>query len=694
MAKYSPEQIRAFAVVGHGSTGKTTLVESFLFNAGVITRMGRVEDGSTRTDYDAEETKRQVSINSIPATFAWASTELDVVDCPGFVDFLPEVRAVLNAMDAAVVCVSAQAGCEAGTEKCFEYVHEYKLPALVYIGKMDKENADFDKAVKSLGDIIGGHFVPFIVPIGSAETFQGVVDVLASRAYIYTGDTGTFEERAVPENLAAKVASCHEKIVEAAAETDDALTEKYLNGDALSPEELSKGIRAAILTGKLIPVACGSSTKSIGVKQVLNVIAAQLPSPLDRTVTAIDPNTKNEIQVKPAADGDLLVQVFKVLQEQHVGEVVIVRVWNGTLTPGSLVYNSTRGEKEKVGQILKVVGKDRSDTESLVAGQVGALVKLRVTKMGESLSSEKQPMMRAKVEFPDPTISYAVKPASQADQEKLANVLTGLGAQDPCFRAYMDPTTKEIIFAAMGDVQLEIFISRLKQKANVTLETAKPRIPYQETIRGTAEAEGKVKKQTGGRGQFAVVNLRLEPLPSGKGFEFVDAIVGGVVPRNFIPAVEKGLLETLPRGVIAGYPMTDVRVTLFFGKYHDVDSSEQAFKTAASVGFKEAVRNARPVLLEPIMNVLITVPEENMGDIIGDLNSRRGKIQGMDPLGKKTRVKALVPLAEMYRYVTNLRSMTGGRGEFVMVHDHYEEVPAHLASSIIAEFSKEKSAEE
>lgn len=694
MAKYSPEQIRTFAVVGHGSTGKTTLVESLLFNAGILSRMGRTEDGTTRTDYDSEEIKRHISINSMPAAFPWKNAEFNLVDCPGFFDFLPEVRAVLASMDAAVVCASAQVGAEAGTEKCFEYLREFSLPAMVYVSKMDKENADFDKAVQSLASTIGGHFIPFVAPIGAADNFEGVVDVLNSKAYFYKGDTGTCEEKPIPEALSKKLAQYKEKIIEAAAETDDALTEKYLGGEALTEEELRNGIRTAILSGKLIPVTCGSSNRNIGVKQVADVIIAALPSPLDREVDAEKPDSKEAVKVKPAANGELLAHSFRVLQEQHVGDLVLVRVFNGTLTGGTTVLNSTRSDKEKVGQILKVVGKERGEATELVPGQIGALVKLRLTKTGDTLCSDKQVLLRPKVEYPDPTITYAVKPVSQADQEKLSNILTALSQQDPCVRAYLDSTTHEIIFSAMGDVQLEIFISRIKQRYNINLEIAKPKIPYLETVRGTAEAEGKLKKQSGGRGQFAVVNLRLEPLPSGKGFEFVDAIVGGSVPRNFIPAVEKGLRESLPMGVLAGYPVTDVRVTLFFGKYHDVDSSEQAFKTAASLGFKEAVRSAKAVLLEPIMNVAITVPDDQMGDIIGDLNSRRGKIQGMEPLQKKTRVRALVPLSEMYRYITNLRSMTGGRGEFVMTHDHYEEVPQHLAAPIIAEYAKERSAED
>jgi elongation factor G len=693
MTRFSPDKVRVFGVVGHGNTGKTALVEALLFGAGVTSRMGRVEDGSTRTDYDVEETKRKISINSVPATLAWGDVELDLVDCPGYVDFMPEVRAVLAAMDAALVVVSAQAGAEAQTEKVFEYLRERGLPAIVFLNKVDKENTDFDKALKSLHDTIGGSFVPFTAPLGAAESFEGVVDVLAGKAFVYKGDTGTFDDRPVPAAMAAAVAAYKEKVVEAAAETDDALTEKYLGGETLTDEDMRRGIRTGILSGKLIPVFCGSATRCVGVKQLADGLARFLPSPVDRHRKALAQDGKSEVEYAPSASGELVAQCFKILQEPHVGEVVLVRVLDGVLAGGATVLNSGRGEKEKIGQVFKVVGKERSDTPELTTGQVGALLKLRNTKTGDTLASEKRPLVVPRVEYPDPTISYAIKPSTQADQEKLANVLTKIGNEDPCVKAYIDTTTHEIIFAGMGDVSLEIFVSRLKSRTGVSLEITKPKIPYLETIRGTAEAEGKLKKQTGGRGQFAVVNLRLEPLP-GKGFEFVDAIVGGAVPRNFIPAVEKGLRESLARGVVAGYPFTDVRVTLFFGKYHDVDSSEQAFKTAASIGFKEAVRAARPVLLEPIMKVFITIPEESMGDIIGDLNTRRGKVQGMEPLGKKMRIGASVPLSEMYRYITNLRSMTGGRGEFVMTQDRYEELPAHLTSAIVAEYSKTREAEE
>jgi elongation factor G len=681
MGKVCPENVRAIAVVGHAATGKTTLVEAMLFAAGATPRMGRVEDGTTQTDYDPEEIRRKMSINATPVTFPWRENELDLVDCPGFIDFLPQSHAAMAAMDACLFCLSQSVNAEPQTEKLFEFAKDLSKPVLVCVTRLDREGTDFSRILTSLKAEIPGHFVPILLPIGAAGSLSGVVNVWTRRAYGANG-----KECPIPQEMESQIAAYREQLLETAAETDDALTEKYLAGEEISDLELKRALKTAILAGSLIPVAACSASHAIGVQALLDCLCEDLPTPVDHGVGVERPD-HSAVTLRPAEDGDCVATVFKVLHEQHVGDIALVRVLSGKLVHGSMVENSTRGEKEKVGQILRVTGKTRTEVQELTVGQVGALVKLRNTRTGDTLCAEKLHVTVPKVADPPPTVCCAAHPSTPADQEKLANVLSKLSTEDPSVLAYTDSTTHEIIFAAMGDVALEIFTNRLRDRYHIHVDMTKPRIPYLETVRGRAEAEGKVKKQTGGHGQFAVVDLRVEP-NTGKGFEFVDAIVGGVVPRNFIPAVEKGLKEALAHGVAAGYPVTDVKVTLFFGKYHDVDSSEQAFKTAASIGFKEAARHAHPVLLEPIMNVGITCPDDHLGDIIGDLNSRRGKIQGMDPMGHKTVVHALVPLSEMYRYITNLRSLTGGRGEFTMTHDHYEELPAHLAAPIAAQASR------
>lgn len=681
MPRISPDKIRVLAVVGHGHAGKTTLVEAMLTRAGAVSRAGRVEDGSTRTDYDPEEVERKLSINAVPATFMWKDTEVCAVDCPGYVDFLPETKAVLNAVDSGLLVVSAAAGVEPGAERVFDYARELGVPLIAFVAKMDRETADFQRAVDGMTQATGAKFVPYWLPIGSAESFRGYVDVFHGRACL------DGKEAPVPEDMKAEVAAARDRLIEAAVEIDDALVEKYLAGEEIGDADLRRGMEEGMLAGKFVPVFCGSAARDIGIAHLLDVLVEYAATPLERTRAAA--TAEGEAKYTPAQADEPLAHCFKVLHEPHVGDVALVRVLDGVLTTGQHVINSSRNVKEKIGTMFRVVGRERQEVTELCAGEVGALVKLHGIQAGDSLCAEQHPRWHAPVAYPEPTFTTAVRPATQADGEKLANLLSKLGHEDPSIRAYTDPVTHEIIFAGPGDLALDVFLHRLEQRFRVKVVAGKPRIPYRETLRGKAEAEGKIKKQTGGRGQFAIVNLRVEPNP-GQGFEFVDAVVGGAVPRNFIPAVEKGLREALPRGVIAGYPLTDIKVTLFFGKYHDVDSSEQAFKSAAAIGLREAVRAARPVLLEPIMLASVRVQDGAMGDVIGDLNTRRGKIIGVEPDGRMTNIRALVPLAELHRYVTTLRSMTGGRGEFSAKLDHYDEVPPNQAQPIINEWNEHR----
>jgi len=691
MAKINPEHNRTIALVGHVHAGKTSLVEAALLTAGLTTRLGKVSAGTTKTDYDPEEIKRKCSIRPVPVSFMHHDRLINIVDCPGFPDFVPEVKSILGAVDGAILLVNAQHGVEAQTEQFWDDLVERNLPTVVAINRMDQENSNFSKTLGELTETLKGRrFAPFVIPFGPAEQFTGVIDIVHSKAFSFDGTTGKFTESSIPEDRKELCAAFHEQLMESAADATDELTEKYLEQGELNDEDIESGLRIGVLNGRIVPVVGTSAETIVGVPRLLDIIAAYFPSPTDRVWTANKPGSSDEIEVK-GSDGPFSAFVFKMLVEQHVGELDLIRVVSGSVKAGETVLNSTTGEKEKIGQIFRLVGRDRIEIPEIGTGEIGALVKLRGTHLGHTLCHESRPVVFPPSSPSEPTMTQAIKPSSQADQEKLSVALHKVLNEDPGVRCDLDPVTHEFVLAAHGDLQMEVFFRRLLDKQGVHVDRAKPVVPYRETLRGQAEAEGKVKKQSGGRGQFAVVNLRVEPNP-GEGFEFVDAIVGGVVPRNYIPAVEKGLRESLPRGIMAGYPVTDVKVTLFFGKYHDVDSSEMAFKTAASVGFKEAARNARPILLEPVMNVSILAPDAYTGDLIGDLNSRRGKIQGMDPVAGKTRIRAHVPLAEVHNYLATLRAITAGRCDYGLELSHYEEAPASVADAVIKEAQARKEA--
>ncbi|MBI3892493.1 MAG: elongation factor G [Candidatus Wallbacteria bacterium] len=685
MDKIAPENIRTLALVGHGSSGKTSLAEAILFDAGAIARMGKTDDGTAHTDYDPDEIHRKISINAVPITAMWQGTELNVVDCPGYVDFLPEVLTVLQDMDAAVLVANALHSNEAQAGKVWNYCQQLELPLACFISKMDKENADFEKAVADLKADLEGNFIPVAVPIGSAASFKGYVDLLTMKAHTFSDDTGKSKEGAIDSSLENLVHKHREALVEAAAAADDALTEKYLEGEELSEEEILRGIRVGVLQRKLVPVVPGSGIRNIGVQMMMDVIAKFLPSPADRTLEVPLSGKEEKVFIKADSGEEVCARVFKVLTEAHVGELFIVRMYAGTLSPSTIVSNTTRETKEKIGPIMRLKGKERVDAPFLTAGQIGALLKVKGLHWSDSISTDKRPARFADRRKPDTYLSVALRPQTAQDTERLSTALSKLRAEDPFIHAENNEVTHEFVVSGTGELHVDTFVRRLKDRYNVNCEVAKPKIPYRETVRGKAEGQGKHKKQSGGHGQYGDCWLRIEPLPTGTGFEFEDAIVGGKIPNRFIPAIEKGVRESMMRGILAGFPVVDFRCTVYEGSYHAVDSSEMAFKTAASKGFKKVAREAKPVLTEPVMTIEVVVPEANMGDIMGDLNSRRGRILGMEPDGKRQIIKAQVPLGELYKYIISLRSMTGGRGEFTMNLSHYEDVPAHVQEAIIKE---------
>jgi len=690
LKEYATEDIRNIMLASHSGTGKTTLVEAMLKASGVISRIGSVEQGNTVSDYHPNEIERGNSIYLSFMHIDWNGKKINIVDAPGFADFIGEVIAGLRAVDLVVLPVSAQAGVEVGTEIAWEYLAQRCVPAFFFINKCDKEHSDFASALKSIQDSFGDKAVAFSVPIGEGEELSGIVDLLRKKAYRVDGE-GRVREIDIPDSI--DVDSLHETIVERIAESDDLLLEKYLETMELSEKEVLSGLKKAILAREIYPVFAGSAVRNIGVREMLELISKAAPAPSDlpavRGYSSPDeeePNTERHFSV----DEPVSLFVFKTLSEAHVGEIAVFRLISGKLTPGGDLFNPGKNFTERVGQLLVANGKKREDVSSLCAGDIGMLVKLKNTVTGDTLCDGAAPILYPAIEFPPPLITEAIKPAKKGEEDKVAMGLSKLHEEDPTFLFHVDPELKQTIIEGQGEIHLETVVQKLKERFGVNVELTRPKIHYRETIRKKAEAQGKYKKQTGGHGQYGDVFLRLEPLPRGEGFEFLDEIVGGVVPSRFIPAVEKGVRETMEAGVLAGYKVVDVRVTLFYGSYHPVDSSELAFKVAASMGFKKAFMEADPVILEPINEVTVIVPEEFMGDVMGDLSSRRGKIVGMESHGAFQRIRAYVPAAEMYRYSISLRAITQGRGIFRMKFSHYEEAPPDVMQKIIAEAQTEK----
>jgi len=688
--EYTPDRIRNIALVGHQDTGKTMLAEAILFDTGATTRMGRIEDGNTMMDTAAEEIERQISILTAMAYVEHKSHKINILDTPGYEDFVGEVLGALDVVDAAAIVVRADGGAEVGTEKMWGFIKERRLSAVFCVNKMDKEHASFDKTVEHLHAIFGRKAVVVQLPIGEGEKFKGIVDLLSGKAYEYAADgKGKPKEIAIPADLKDKVDGMRRKLFDSAAESDETLMEKYLESDSLTYEELLQGLRAGVAAGEVFPVFCVSAAKNIGVAHFLDGIVDLVPPPSKRAIKLPD----SDITLVADPSKFPAAKVFKNVSESHVGDMLFLRVFQGTLSAGSDIYNATRSTSDRLGQFFHLQGKNRTDAPKVIAGDMGAVVKLKSAHVGDTLCDKSKLVQIPKTDYPRPSVFSAIAAASKGDEDKIGAGLSRLKEEDPTFDFKVDSEIKQTVISGQGELHLEVLVNRLKKRHGVDIVLSKPRIPYRETITKTAQAQGKYKKQTGGRGQYGDVWLKVEPLPRGSGFEFVDGVVGGVVPGKFIPAVEKGVVAAMEDGVLAGYPVVDMRATIYDGSYHTVDSSEQAFKVAGSMGIKKAVGEARMVLLEPIMNVEIKVPEDFMGDVMGDLSGRRGKIQGMDTEGRFSVIKAQVPLAELYRYSTQLRSMTQGWGTHKREFSHYEEVPHDAAQKIVDEAKKEKEQE-
>lgn len=666
MKTYASDRIRNVAIASHQGTGKTSLVEAFLYTAGHTTRLGKIEEGNTVCDWDPDEIKHRVSINSCVAPVEWRDHKINIIDTPGYADFVGEVREGLRVADSVLLLVSAVDGLQVGTESTWQSAEDAGLAKLVFVNKMERENANFEGVVQQLRERYGTRVVPVQVPLGREHAFHGVVDVLAGRAYSYKDGKPT--EADVPAEAEAQVGDYRQQLIEAVCETDDDLMNKYLEDDEITDDELRDGLRIAAARGAIVPVLCGSATECIGVDRALDAIVRFLPNPDERGAVQ---------------DGTLAALVFKTIADPHVGKLNLFRVYGGEVRNDSQVYNATRDHEEHIGNVLVLRGKQQEVVAQVGHGDIGAVAKLHDTGTGDTLTRKEKPVVLEPIAFPQPSFSASVVAKTRGDLDKLGNALQRTCEEDPTLHVQRDSDTGETILSGIGESHLNITVERLKRKFGVDIELGEPKVPYRETITGTARAEGKHKKQSGGRGQFGDVWVEFEPYPDGE-FEFVNKVVGGAVPKQYIPAVEKGIHEAMRQGPLAGYPVIHLRAILYDGKYHDVDSSEMAFKIAGSLAFKEGVMAAKPVLLEPIMSVEVVVPESYMGDVIGDLNSKRARVLGMEPISSgQQRVMAQAPLAEMQHYATALRSITQGRGAFTMSLLSYEEVPPHEAQKII-----------
>ncbi len=687
MKQYGLDSIRNLCLLSHAGAGKTSLAEAILFIAKATNRQGKVDDGNTVSDYDPDEVKRQISLNLTMLPAEWQEIKINLVDPPGYADFVGEVRAALRVSEGAVIAVCAASGVEVGTEQVWAYCQEAELPRLIFINKMDRENADFYRTVGEIQSRFGVRCIPLCLPIGAQIDFQGVVDLLTLKAYIGSPP----QEAEIPVALQDEVNSFREKLVEAAAEVDDALIEKYLGGEELSREELSRGLRQGTISGRVIPILAGSALNNVGVTYLLDAIKSYLPSPQEREVVIVSDSA--EQKVMPSETAPLAALVFKTSADPYVGKLTYLRVYNGVISSNSQVWNATRNEAERIGQLLLVRGKTQEPISQLKAGDIGAVAKLGVTATGDTLSSRDKAQKIAPVVFPEPIFSQAVHPKTKADVDKLGMALSRLVEEDPTLRVRKDSDTGETILSGIGETQLEVAAERMQRKFGVKVELNTPSVPYKETITIPAKAEYKHKKQTGGHGQYGHVFLALEPLERGSGHEFIDKIVGGAIPKNYIPAVEKGVNEAIHEGVLAGYPVVDIKITLYDGSFHPVDSSDICFKIAGAGALKKGLAEAQSIILEPIMNIKVTVPDEFTGDIIGDLNTKRARVLGMNPQDGANVIEAVVPQAEILRYAIDLKSLTQGRANYKASFSHYEEAPPNITQKIIAERQAQKQAE-
>ncbi|HEX6801155.1 MAG TPA: elongation factor G [Candidatus Binatia bacterium] len=685
----SLEKTRNIGIMAHIDAGKTTTTERILYYTGINYKIGEVHDGTATMDWMVQEQERGITITSAATTCFWRDHRVNIIDTPGHVDFTIEVERSLRVLDGAVAVFCSVGGVEPQTETVWRQADKYRVPRLAFVNKMDRVGADYFRVVKMIEDRLGARPAVLQLPIGAEDKFSGIVDLVTMKAVVWEDESlgAKFHEEEIPADIRDQAEQYREKLLEAAADADEAIMVKYLDGKAISEAELRSGIRAATLALKVVPVLCGTAFRNKGVQPMLDAVVEYLPSPLDiPPFNGVEPGT-DKVEVRPANDdAPFSALAFKIMTDPFVGTLSFFRVYSGSLLSGASIYNSTKSKRERVGRLLKMHANKREEIKEVYAGDIAAAVGLRTATTGDTLCDEDEPIVLESIDFPDPVISIAIEPKSKADQEKLGLSLQKLATEDPSFKVRTDEETGQTIISGMGELHLEIIVDRLLREFSVGANVGKPQVAYRETVRKGVEQQGKFIRQTGGRGQYGDVWIKLEPQKPGGGFEFVDAVKGGSIPREYIPAVEKGIKEATENGVLAGYPMVDVKVTLFDGSYHDVDSSEIAFKIAGSMAFKQAARKASPVLLEPIMSVEVVVPEDFMGDVIGDLSSRRGKVLGMDTRPAAQAIDARVPLAQMFGYATDLRSMTQGRATYTMQFSHYEPVPAAVAEGIIAKF--------
>lgn len=689
MKNYESKKIRNIAIVGHGGEGKTTLTEAMLFNAGGTDRFGRIEDGTTTTDYDPEEIKRQISISAALAPLEWNDHKINVIDVPGYFDFVGEMLGALRVVDSAILVVGAVSGLMVGTEKAWDYCESHVIPRMVFINQMDRENANFSKVLDQLKDKYGTSIAPFQIPIMEDGEFKGFVDALRMKAKLFDGKE--MNDAPIPDSMVDEVEPIRTMLVEAAVETSEELMEKYFEGEEITNDELTSAIRHGVLVGDIVPILCGSAVNNAGVKVLLDEIVNYLPSPCDRpSFKGTNPKTGDTIRREMKVSEPFSALVFKTIVDPFVGKLSIFKVMSGELNSGATVYNANKDANEKTTALYTLKGKKQNQVTKITAGDIGAFAKLQQTETGDTLCEASSPIVYKGIEFPEPAISLAIASEKEGEEDKVFAGLNRLAEEDPTFKVETNTETNQTLISGVGEMQLDVVASRLKSKFGVGVAYKEPKVAYRETIRKPVKAEGRHKKQSGGHGQFGHVWVEFEPLPdTDTQFEFVDKIVGGVVPRQYIPAVEKGLQESLPNGVLAGYPVVGLRATLYDGSYHSVDSSEMAFKMASYLAFRK-LEQANPVLLEPIMKAEVTVNDEYMGDIIGDLNRRRGRILGMNPIGGGLQcIEAEVPQAEMFKYATDLRSMTQARGSFKLTFVRYEEVPGNISAKVIEQAKKE-----
>ena len=693
MKVYDPHSLRNVAFVGHSGAGKTQLLSTLLFDAGAVNRLGRVDDGTSVTDYDEEAIARKHTLASSLACAEWNKIKINVIDTPGIANFLSDARAALRVADAAIVVVDAVAGAEVSTEKMWAAAEELGLPRLIVLNRLDRERASLDRSIESLRTVFGRTVVPIQLPIGEERSFRGVVDLVGMKAWVSADTAGKAAESDVPADLATAAQQAREALIEMVAEADDSLMERFFDAGTLTQEELVSGLQRGVAAGRIFPVLCASATANIGIQPLLDAIVAYVQPPDQRPFSGKDLEGKQDVTITAVDSGPAAAFVWKTVADPFAGRITLFRVVSGALKSDSTLHNVTRDTPERLGHLVLLQGKTQTNVPEIKAGDLGAVAKLKETQTGDLLAEKNIGLRIPPIAFPEPVISYAIEPKTRGDEDKISTSLHRLQEEDPSISYTRDPQTKELLIAGQGQSHIEVTVAKLKRRFGVEVNLKLPRIPYRETITASTEAHGRHKKQTGGHGQFGDCKVKFEPLARGSDFEFVDDIFGGSIPRQFIPAVEKGLQDARMRGFLAGYPMVDFRATVFDGSFHQVDSNELSFKMAASIAFKDGMSRARPTLLEPVMDVEVYAPSDYAGDLMGDLNSRRGRIGGMDTRGLSTVIRAKVPMQEMLTYEQHLTSATGGRGSYHMEFSHYEEVPQHLHAKIIAASKAERGQE-